>query len=96
MADFLINTRIILNYLIPNNDELYEAVRVLFFRRNWEDDQLSIKKYALGEVLNRVLTHEYDSDITMNSLIDKIDRIRDLVAQKHLRIIDFNSVGWNG
>ena len=89
---FHIDSNFLLNYLIPDNPDLNQAVKSKLERNNWSNDVYRINKLALGECFKRVITYEYDSRITFDKVVLNITKIKKIISDGHLEIVDAPSL----
>ncbi|MGC8618832.1 MAG: hypothetical protein ACP5UZ_08925 [Thermoplasmata archaeon] len=81
-----------MNYLIPDNKEIHKAVRDKVDRENWYNDVYRISKYALGETMNRIMTFPYSKKITLDFVVSRMKRIRDLIGQKRISVFSIEDI----
>jgi hypothetical protein len=88
-----VDANFLLNYLIPDNRDIHEAVRVKIKRDNWYNDVYRVSKYAMGEVLNRVLNFPYTNSITWDSVTIKMMDISGLITEKKIVVFGLDNAG---
>ncbi len=87
-----IDANFLLNYLIPDNNDIHKAVRAKLDRDNWSNDLYRISKYALGETLKRIMTFQYNNKITWDSVTRRMETIRGLIDMKKISIFDLEDI----
>jgi hypothetical protein len=87
-----IDSNFLLNFLIPDDKDIYEIVKQKIYRNNWYKDIYRINIYALGEVFKKLLFAENEKNAKI--VENNKNKILNLIRESHIEILSIDKINF--